>query len=826
MLEANERVVTRYIEDELKDSYLTYAMSVIVNRAIPDVRDGLKPSTRRILFSMYELNLFHNRPHKKSARIVGEVMGKYHPHGDGPIYDTLVGMAQDFSLRYPLVDGQGNWGSVDGDKAGAMRYTEARLSAIAEEMLEDLDKETVDFQPNFDDSLEEPTVLPAKLPDLLINGTTGIAVGYMTKIPTHNLREVIDGIITILENPNSSIDELRRSIQGPDFPTGGIIVGREGIKEAYETGKGHISVRAKAFIERDKVGAGKESIVISEIPYQVSKSALIEKIAEVVNEKNIEGISDLRDESDKEGTRIVIELKRGEIAQVILNQLYKHTQMQTTFNVIMLCLVDGQPKMLNLKQMIQHYLDHRREIVRKRTQFELRKSERRAHILEGLRIALNNIEAVIDIAEAAASPKEAKEQLISRFQLSELQADEILSMTLQRLTGLERRKINEEYTELLVKIEEFRAILASEILVRNIIKEELIELKRKYGDDRRTQIIEAEGEFQIEDLIADEEMVITISNQGYIKRIPVTTYRTQRRGGVGVIGMETKEDDFVEHIFVATAHQYILFFTNKGKCYWLKVFEIPEASRISRGRAIVNLLKLSSEEGITAFVPVREFEEDLYLFMATKSGIVKRCELREFSRPYSSGIIAINLREDDELISVKLTEGDEDVIMVTGGGMSIKFSESEVRSMGRTAAGVKGIELEAGDWVVAMDVARESTGLLAVTENGYGKRTDVSEHRVQGRAGKGVIAIKTSDRNGNVVAVKTVVDGDELMVMSSNGMITRICVDDIRMIGRNTQGVKIMSLQPEEKVVAVAKIAAKDGDEADEETKDNALETV
>lgn len=801
----NQNILPRYIEEELKESYLTYAMSVNTNRAIPDVRDGMKPSTRRIIYAMGEINLTANRPYDKCAAVVGEVMKNFHPHGDGPIYDTLVGLAQEFAMRYPLIDGQGNFGSIDDDPPGAMRYTECRLMPVADEMLADIHKNTVDFQPNYKESATEPTVLPACLPNLIVNGTTGIGVGYLTRIPPHNLNEIVNGLILILENPAATVEELMRCIPGPDFPTAGLIVGENGIRETYTVGKGSITVRARVVIER--LAGGKEQIVITEIPYQIKKNQLLEKMYELVVSKTITGISDIRDESDRE-IRVIVELKRGEIAQVILNQLYKHTQMQSNFNSIMLCLVDGIPKVLPLKEILKAYLEHRREVLRRRTQFDLDQCERRAHILEGYRIALNQIEEVIEIVQTADNPQDARDELIRTFSLSEIQANEILGMTLRQLTGLERQKINNEYADLLEKIEELKAILESEMLITDIIKTELLELKSKYGDERRTEIIDAVKEFNIEDLIADEEMVVVISHTGYIKRMPISVYRRQHRGGVGVMGMGTKEGDFVEHIFVASAHQYILFFTDSGKCYWLKVFQIPEGSRTSIGRAIVNLLRVENDEKITAFVSVREFDENRFVFMATQNGIVKKCSLDVFSRPYSAGIIAINLDVGDKLIEVQLTEGDHQVVLVTESGLSIRFNEDEVRSMGRTAAGVRGIRLADDDFVVGMvSAADERLMLLVVTENGYGKRTSLKAYRLQARGGKGVIAIKTSERNGTVVAVKMVSNDDELIFISSNGMVTRIPVSDIRAIGRNTQGVRLMALRPDEIVVDVGKIS-------------------
>ena len=806
----NQNIVTRYIEEELKESYLTYAMSVNTNRAIPDVRDGMKPSTRRIIYAMGEINLTANRPYDKCAAVVGEVMKNFHPHGDGGIYDTLVGMVQDFVMRCPLIDGQGNFGSIDDDPAGAMRYTECRLMPIANEMLADIHKNTVDFQPNYKESATEPTVLPACLPNLIINGTTGIGVGYLTRIPPHNLNEIVNGLILILENPDATVEELMKSIPGPDFPTAGLIVGQKGIREMYGAGKGIITVRAKVVVER--MTGGREQIIITEIPYQIKKNQLLEKMYEMVVSKTITGISDIRDESDRE-IRVIVELKRGEIAQVILNQLYKHTQMQSNFSAIMLCLVNGIPKVLPLKEILKAYLEHRREVLRRRTQFDLDHCERRAHILEGYRIALSQIEEVIEIVQSADNPQDARDELIRNYSLSEVQANEILGMTLRQLTGLERQKINNEYANLLEQIEELKAILESEMLITDILKKELLELKSKYGDERRTQIVDAIKEFNIEDLIADEEMVVVISHTGYIKRMPISVYRRQHRGGVGVIGMGTKEGDFVEQIFVASAHQYILFFTDCGKCYWLKVFEIPEGSRTSVGRAIVNLIRVENNEQITAFVSVREFDENRFVFMATQKGIVKKCSLDVFSRPYSAGIIAINLDEGDKLIEAQLTEGDHYIVLVTKSGLSIRFNEAEVRSMGRTAAGVRGIRLADDGAVVGMvSATNEGPTLLVVTENGYGKRTSLEEYRLQARAGKGVIAIKTSTRNGAVVAVKMVSDDDELIFISSNGMVTRISVSDIRTIGRNTQGVRLMALRPDEIVVDVGKISGNDSD--------------
>ena len=807
----DEQIQPLYIEDELKKSYLTYAMSVNTNRAIPDVRDGLKPSTRRIIYAMGEINLTSNRPYDKCAAVVGEVMKNYHPHGDGPIYSTLVGLVQEFGMRYPIVDGQGNFGSIDDDPAGAMRYTECRLTKIADEMLADVHRGAVEFQPNYKESTTEPTVLPARLPNLILNGTTGIGVGYLTRIPPHNLNEVVDGILLLLEKPEASVDELMEFIPGPDFPTAGIIVGRAGIRDVYSTGRGSIPVRARAVIERRQ--DGREQIVITEMPFQVKKNQLLMKMYDLVSSKTITGISDIRDESDS-NIRVVIDLKRSEIAQVILNQLFKHTQMQSNFSAIMLCLVEGVPKALNLPQILAYYIEHRREVVQGRTQFDLSKSENRSHVLEGYRTALNNIEEIIEIVQTADSPDSAKNLLIVNYELSEVQASEILTMTLRQLTGLERQKINDEYTDLIALIAELKAVLDSELLVTDIIRQELLELKEKYGDERRTEIAGAVKDFDIEDLIADEEMVVVVSHSGYIKRIPSDTYRQQHRGGKGIIGMGTKDEDYIEHIFVASAHQYILFFTDYGKCYWLKVFEIPEGGRTARGRAIVNLLRIEGDEQVTTFVPIREFDPEKFVFMATENGTVKKCSLEVFSRPYSAGIIAINLVGEDRLVGVQLMEKDYHIVLVTKKGMSIRFSEGDVRSVGRPAQGVRGIRLAEDDKVVGMvTAAEENSTVLVVTENGYGKRTLLDAYRKQSRGGKGVITVKTSKRNGDVVSVKMVKDGDELVIISSSGMVTRMGVSALRKIGRNTQGVRMMSLNVDEVVVDVGQILAENEDE-------------
>lgn len=837
-----ENILETNIENELKTSYLAYAMSVNTNRAIPDVRDGLKPSTRRIIYAMGEINLTASRPYDKCAAVVGEVMKNFHPHGDGPIYGTLVGLAQPFSIRYPLIDGQGNFGSIDDDPPGAMRYTECRLTPIAEEMLTDIDKQVVDFQPNYKESLEEPAVLPGLLPNLLVNGTTGIGVGYLTRIPPHNLNEVVDALLYKLSNPTANSETLMEHIIGPDLPTAGIIVGTQGIKDMYTTGRGSATVRAKAIIERvperSRGGTEQEQIIITEIPYQVKKNQLLERMHQLVVDKTITGIRDIRDESDKE-IRIVIILKRGEIAQVILNQLYKHTQMQTTFSANLLCLVEGLPKVLTLSEILAYYLEHRRDVIRRRTQFELARAERRNHILEGYLLALQNLEAIIELVQTAESPQAAEQELRETYQLSEVQAREILTMTLRQLTGLERQRIHEEYTDILDRIAELRSILANEALVTDIIHTELETLKEKYGDERRTEITDEVKEFKVEDLIADEDMVVTLSHSGYIKRLPIDTYRKQHRGGVGIKGAAPKDGDFLEHIFVATAHQNILFFTDMGKCYTLKVHQIPEASRQSAGRAVVNLLKLAADENITAYVPVRpktvtpepetdgaadagESVADEFIFMATQNGIVKKTELSSFENTLSSGIIAVNLDDGDKLIGAQVTTGTSDVVLVTHNGTAIRFSEGNVRPLGRNTRGVRGIELGAEDFVAQMVIVnseaadaeekaqrskrRKDDTLLIVTENGYGKRTSISAYRSQRRGGKGIIAIGKSSRNGAVVAAKRVADTDELVLISSNGYVTRMAVSDIRRIGRNTQGVRIMALQTDEKLVDAAKI--------------------
>jgi DNA gyrase subunit A len=796
----------------MKRSFIDYAMSVIVARALPDVRDGLKPVHRRILHAMNELGLTSRRAHRKCARIVGDTMGKYHPHGDAPIYDSLVRMAQDFNLRYPLVDGQGNFGSTD-DNPAAMRYTEARLSAMGEEMLADIDKNTVDFQPNFDESLREPVVLPSAFPNLLVNGSSGIAVGMATNIPPHNLTETIDALCILIDNPQASLGELMKAVKGPDFPTGGIILGRRGIEEAYRTGRGRIIVRAEASIEKPASGSGKEKIVVTEIPYQVSKGKLIQSIADLALQKKVEGISDVRDESDKDGMRIVVELKRGEVAEVILNQLYKHTAMQSSFGVIMLALVENRPRVLGLKRVLQAYIDYRVEVVTRRTRFDLDKAEERAHILEGLKIALDHIDEVIETIRKSHTPDQARESLVAKFALTEKQAQAILDMRLQRLTGLEREKIDAEYEDLLKTMATLRSILESPRVLMGVIRAELEEIKKKYGDTRRTKILAEEAEFKVEDFIAEEDMVITVSHAGYIKRLPVSTYRKQRRGGVGVTGMETKEEDFVERLFVASTHDYILFFTGRGHVHWLKVHEIPRAGRYSKGRAIINMLKLAEGETVAAFLNVKTFEDGKYVMMATEKGVVKKTELSAFSNPRSGGIIAITLDEGDRLTQVKLTSGDDEILLGTEQGLAIRFHERQVRPMGRTARGVIGVRLEEGDRVIDMELVDPDSTILVVTENGYGKRTDFDEYRQQSRGGKGIINIKTTERNGRCIGMRTVRDTDEVVCVSSKGMVVRTPASEISLIGRNTQGVRVMRMQEDDTFVALAVVIPKEKEE-------------
>jgi DNA gyrase subunit A len=799
-----EKIVPVTIEEEMRGSYIDYAMSVIVARALPDVRDGLKPVHRRVLYGMHELGLAYNRPYKKSARIVGEVLGKYHPHGDSAVYDTMVRMVQDFSLRYPLVNGQGNFGSVDGDSPAAMRYTEARLARISEEILRDLEKNTVDFSPNFDDSLQEPTVMPSYLPNLLLNGSSGIAVGMATNIPPHNLTEVIDGLIALIKDSNLSNEKLMKYITAPDFPTGGIIYGYDGVKEAYTTGRGKLIIRAKANIETLK--NNRENIVVSELPYQVNKSALIEKIAELVREGKLDDISDVRDESDRDGLRIVIELKRDAQAEVVMNQLYKHTNMQVTFGIIMLALVNGVPTVLTLKEGMQHFIDHRHEVLVRRTRFDLDAAERRAHILEGYKIALDHIDAIVQLIKKSKDVESAKTGLMKKFKLSEVQAKAILDMRLQRLTGLERKKIDDEYKETIKLIEKLRAILANKTKRMQLISEELLQIKERYGDNRRTQVIKDYTEFNIEDIIAEEDVVITISHNGYIKRFPVSGYRRQSRGGKGVTGAATREDDFIEHMFIASTHNYILLFTDQGRCHWLKVYEIPEGGRATRGRSILNLIKIDKGDNIRAFVSVRDFDPNKYVVMATEKGLIKKTKLDAFSNPRKAGIIAISLKKGDRLIEVKVSEGTDDLIIGTYEGMAVRFSETDVRDMGRGAAGVKAIKLNKTDRVVGMIVSKRKASVLVVTEQGFGKRTEIDEYRITRRGGKGVRTLKTSEKNGKMVSIRELEDNDDLVIITNKGMIIRQHAKDLRLMGRNTQGVRLIRLNQNDKIAAIARV--------------------
>jgi DNA gyrase subunit A len=803
-----------YIEDEMRQSFMAYSMSVIISRALPDVRDGLKPVHRRVLYAMYDLGNSWDKPYKKSARVAGDVIGKYHPHGEMAVYDTIVRMAQDFSMRYPLIDGQGNFGSIDGDPPAAMRYTEIRMARLGEELLADIEKETVDFIPNYDDQLKEPAVLPARIPNLLINGAAGIAVGMATNIPPHNLGEVIDGLVALVENPNITIKELMRYIPGPDFPTGGFIHGKEPIVQAYNEGKGIIQTRGKAFTETVK-RTGKEQIIISEIPFMVNKARLIEQIAGLVQEKKVEGIADLRDESDREGMRIVIELKRDAVAEIILNQLYKHTPLQESFGINMLAIVEGRPKILNLKEALKAFLDHRKEVVTRRTAYDLRKAEERLHILEGLRIALDNLDAVIALIRNAQDPKVAKDGLIANFGLSEIQAQAILDMRLQRLTGLERDKILQEHKETVELIAQLRAILANEKEIYRIIVDELKEIKEKYGDERRTQIVDHTEEISIEDLIVEEDMAVTISHDGYIKRNPVTLYRAQRRGGKGKIGTTTKEEDFVEYLFIASTHSYILFFTTIGKVYWIKVHELPQATRAARGRPIVNLLNLEPGEKVSAFLSVREFQEGRFVVFATKKGLIKKTELMSYANPRANGIRAIALEDRDEVIGVRLTDGQQEIILSTADGQSIRFKEEQVRPTGRGTYGVVGMRLDEGDALVSMEILSLGAAILTVSENGFGKRTEMDEYRLQSRGGKGIITMKTTDKTGRVVGVQQVTEEDQLMLVTNKGKIIRLRIKDIRVIGRNTQGVHLIDLEEGERVVSLARVAEKEEEEED-----------
>ncbi|MGG1518960.1 DNA gyrase subunit A [Paenibacillus oryzisoli] len=791
------------ISTEMRTSFLDYAMSIIVSRALPDVRDGLKPVHRRILYAMSELGMSPDKPYKKSARIVGEVIGKYHPHGDSAVYETMVRMAQDFSLRYPLVDGHGNFGSIDGDMAAAMRYTEARLSKIAMELLRDINKETIDFAPNYDGEEQEPVVLPSRFPNLLVNGSSGIAVGMATNIPPHNLREVIEGIQMLIQNPDVTPMELMQVIKGPDFPTAGFILGREGIRQAYSTGRGSVTMRARTNIEENN---NKAKIIVNELPYQVNKARLVEKIAELVREKKIDGITDLRDESDRNGMRVVIELRRDVNPNVVLNNLFKQTAMQSNFGIIMLALVNGEPKVLNLREMLHYYLKHQQEVIRRRTEYDLRKAEARAHILEGLRIALDHLDQVIALIRASRTTEEARDGLMSTFSLSFDQAQAILDMRLQRLTGLEREKIEAEYAELMKKIAEYKAILADEQLILGIISDELNEIKEKFGDERRSEITVGEESIEDEDLIPREDVVITITHTGYIKRLPVTTYRNQRRGGRGVVGMDTKDNDFVEHLFVTNTHHYLMFFTNKGKVYRLKAYEIPDLSRTARGTPIINLIQIEQGETINAVIPVESFETEQYLFFATKQGVVKKTPIDDYSNIRKGGLIAINLREDDDLIGVKLTDGNQGIIMGTKNGMSIHFPEQEVRSMGRSATGVKGIQLDEDDVVIDMDVVQEDNSVLIVTSKGFGKRTPVSEYRSQSRGGKGIKTLNVTEKNGSIVGLKVVQENEDLMIITASGTVIRTSMDGISVMGRNTQGVRLINIREDDEVGTLARV--------------------
>lgn len=803
-MEEQNKVLPIEIADEMKKSYIDYAMSVIAGRALPDVRDGLKPVHRRILYSMNELNLMPDKQYRKSARIVGDVLGKYHPHGDTAVYFAMVRMAQDFSTRALLVDGHGNFGSVDGDSPAAMRYTEARMSKLSLELLRDIDKETVDFIPNFDESLKEPSVLPSRYPNLLVNGSNGIAVGMATSIPPHNLGEVIDATVHLIDNPECTVDDLINYIQGPDFPTSAIIMGKENIAQAYRTGRGKVKVRARAYIE--ELPKGRQQILVTEIPYQVNKAKLVERIAELVKDKKIEGISDLRDESNRNGMRIVIELKRDANANIVLNNLYKHSQMEDTFSIIMLALVNGQPKVLNIKQMLYHYIKHQEDVVTRRTKFELNKAEARAHILEGLKIALDHIDEVIRLIRSSKTGQEAKSGLMEKFNLTDIQAQAILDMRLQRLTGLEREKIDAEYEELIKRINKLREILADRRLLLNVIKDEMLIIKENYADERRTEIRHAEGEIDMRDLISDEEIAITLTHFGYIKRLPADTYKSQKRGGRGISALTTREEDFVKHLVSTTTHSRLLFFTNKGRVFKLNAYEIPEGKRQAKGTAIVNLLQLGPDEKIATLIAINDNDSNEYLLLATKKGIVKKTKRDEFKNINKSGLIAIGLRDDDELIDVKLTDGNKDVLLVTHNGMSIRFDENDIRHMGRTAMGVKGISLSKEDKIVSMSLCDEGTDVLVVSDNGYGKRTNIDEYRSQIRAGKGIKTYNISDKTGKIVGAQMVKEDDEVMIINSNGVLIRIRVGEISLFGRVTSGVKLMKTDDEVTVVSIAKI--------------------
>ncbi len=812
-MENKEKIIPVLIEEEMKDSYLDYSMSVIVSRALPDVRDGLKPVHRRVLFGMHELGMAHSKPYKKSARLVGEVLGKYHPHGDMAVYDTMVRMVQDFSLRYPLVEGQGNFGSIDGDSPAAMRYTEVRMQRLAEEMLADINKETVDFSRNFDDSLDEPVVLPAMIPNLLLNGSSGIAVGMATNIPPHNLREVISAVFAYLDNRDIQIADLITYIKGPDFPTGGIIQGIDGIRQAYFTGKGRLLVRAKTHAEQTKTGRNR--IVVDEIPYQINKLNLINRIVELIKEKKVEGISDLRDESDRDGMRIVIELKKDYDPQVVENLLYRYSQMQSTFSINMLALVSGRPRVLNIKEIIEYFVLHRLEVIVRRTQFELTEAEKRAHILEGLRIAIDNIDEIIELIKTSPDTETAKQRLIQRFQLSEIQAKAILEMRLQRLTGLERDKIENEYRELLITIEKLKAILADKYLQDQIIKNELAEIEKKYGDARRTEIIDSYDDFTIEDMIPDEEMVITISHQGYIKRLSSREYKTQNRGGRGVTGAIAKDEDFIDHLLIGNMHDYILFYSTKGKVYWLKVYAIPSGGKTAKGRPLINLIKIQPDEKIKSFNIIREFSVNNFVVLCTKNGIIKKTRLDAFSRPRKDGIIALNILENDELVSAQISDNNSQIMIITQKGRSIRFEENEIRVLGRTATGVKGIRLIKDDKVIAMEVVRENNEILTLSERGYGKRTQVSEFRIQSRNGSGLIAMKITPKTGPLVSVLQVTGEEEVMIMTERGIIIRQKVNSVSVIGRNTQGVKMIRLDENDCVSDITKLAPEEKEDID-----------
>ncbi|MGI6638788.1 MAG: DNA gyrase subunit A [Desulfobulbus sp.] len=817
-----EQYISIAIDKELQRSYLDYAMSVIIGRALPDVRDGLKPVHRRTLFAMRELGNIYNRPYIKSARIVGDVIGKYHPHGDTAAYDTLVRMAQDFSMRYPLVDGQGNFGSMDGDPAAAMRYTEARMTKLVQELVSDLDKETVDFTPNYDNSLQEPAVLPSRVPNILVNGSEGIAVGMATKIPPHNLTEVINGLIALVDNPDITVHELMGHITGPDFPTGGFICGRAGIREAYETGRGVVVIRSRTHVEQR--GNQGESIVITEIPYQQNKAVLVERIAQLIKDKRIDSIAEIRDESDRHGVRVVLDLKKDELPEIVINQLYKMTPLQRSFGIILLCIVSNKPETLNLKQILQYFLVHRRTVVYRRTVYELRKAEERAHILEGLKIAINNLDEVVALIRASANPEEAKNGLIARFSLSEIQAQTILDMRLQRLTGLEREKIVKDYEEILAKIAWYKQVLADEALLLQIVREEFVQIRDDYGDERRTEIIDEPDEILPEDLINPEEMVVTVSHGGYIKRNPLTLYRSQRRGGKGVMGMVTLKDDFVSSVYTASSLDTFLFFTNLGRVFWRRVYELPLASRTARGRAIVNLLELGEGEKVRAILPVSDLanmDDSLTVLTVTKKGQVKKTAVTEYKRPVRRGKLGLTIRDEDEILTAAITSGDDDILLVTKNGLSIRFHEGDVRTMGRLAAGVKGINLTDDDEVVGAAVITNNDSILTVTENGYGKRTAVEEYPVQNRGGKGVLAIRTSERNGSVVGVLTVQDEDQVMLIADSGKIIRMPMDNLRVIGRNTQGVRLIDLEEHELVADLSMLAREDEMDDDEQDENN-----